>query len=121
VSGWTGIAQVAAGGEYYGSHTVSLKSDGKASATGWDYYGQCDVGVRWRHITQVAAGGGHTVGLKDEATLVAAGDNAAGQCDVMLWANIVQVDAGYAHTVGLKTDGTVIAAGLEVELAKWRL
>jgi alpha-tubulin suppressor-like RCC1 family protein len=90
--------------------TVGLKADGTVVATGWNYWGQCDVGG-WTDITQVAAGDEYTVGLKSDGTVVATGWNYYGQCDVGGWTNIVQVAAGWEHTVGLKADRTVVAVG----------
>lgn len=92
---------------YY--HTVGLRPNGHAIATGRNDSGQCDVDA-WREIVQVAAYG-HTVGLKSDRTVVATGSNFWGRLNVGDWTDIVQVAAGSAHTVGLKSDGTVVAVG----------
>jgi hypothetical protein len=106
VAGWTGIIQVAAGGE----HTVALKADGTVVALGRNNYGQCNVSG-WTDIIQVAAGVGYTAGVKVDGTVVAIGQNDWGQCNVGGWTDIIQVTAGGRHTLGLKADGTVVAAG----------
>jgi hypothetical protein len=93
-----------------GLHTVGLKTDGSAVATGRNYNGECNVG-NWTDIVKVATGLFHTVGLKADSTVVATGLKDYGQCDVGAWTNITQVDAGGYHTVGLKADGTVVATG----------
>ena len=79
-------------------------------ATGWNYYGQCDVDS-WNNIVAVAAGEVHTVGLRSDGTVVVAGDNVWGECNVDGWTDIVAVAAGWGHTVGLRSDGTVVATG----------
>ncbi|TEU16600.1 MAG: chromosome condensation regulator, partial [Dehalococcoidia bacterium] len=60
------------------------KSDGTVVATGYNGYGQCNVGD-WMDITQVAAGLGHTVGLSFNGSVVATGLNNAEQCEVGDW------------------------------------
>ena len=93
-----------------GFHTVGIRSDGTVVATGWNYYGQCDVDS-WNNIVAVAAGEVHTVGLRSDGTVVVAGDNVWGECNVDGWTDIVAVAAGWGHTVGLRSDGTVVATG----------
>jgi alpha-tubulin suppressor-like RCC1 family protein len=99
------LVMVAAGA----GHTVGLRADGTVIATGWNDYGECDVGD-WADITQVAVYASHTVGLRADGTVVAVGDN-DGQCDVGNWTDIIQVAAGTVHTLGVKSGGTVVAAG----------
>ncbi len=91
-------------------HTVGLKADGTAVATGDNDYGQRNVSG-WKDIVAISAGGRHTVGLKADGTVVAIGYNGFGQCDVSGWKDIVAISAGDEHTVGLKADGTVVATG----------
>ncbi|MEE0914596.1 MAG: TIR domain-containing protein, partial [Ruminococcus sp.] len=95
-------------------HTVGLKSDGTVVATGYNYYGQCNVSD-WSDIVAVSAGKNHTVGLKSNGTVVATGGNYLGKCDVSGWSDIVAVSAGDYHTVGLKSDGTVVATGYNLD------
>ena len=114
--GWTGIAQVAAGG----LHTVGLKSGGTVVAVGSDFYDALAVGG-WTGISQVDAGPYHTVGLRSDHTVVAVGwDN----CDITAvggWTNIDQVAAGDYHTVGLRSDHTVVAVGCgtQADVGNW--
>ena len=93
-----------------GYHSVGLKSDGTAVATGYNDYGQCDVSS-WKDIVSVSAGSNYTVGLKEDGTVVSVGNNVLGQFDVSRWKDIVAISAGKYHTVGLKADGTVVATG----------
>jgi len=91
-------------------HTLAVRTDGTAVATGSNYYGQCDVGS-WTGLVGVAAGENHSVGLRSDGTVLATGENAHGQCDVAHWRNIVYVAAAYAHTLGVTADGRVLYAG----------
>ena len=93
-----------------GHHTVGLKANGTAIATGYNLYGQCNVSD-WTDLVAVSAGRYHTVGLRADGTAVAAGYNEDGQCDVGGWTDLVAVSAGWNHTVGLRADGTVVAVG----------
>jgi hypothetical protein len=78
---WAQAAQPqVAAGRY---HTVGLKSNGTVVATGFNDYGQLDVGS-WTGITQVAAEDDNTVGLKSDGTVVATGSN-YGQCNTNQW------------------------------------
>lgn len=106
VEDWTDIIAISAGKV----HTVGLKSDGTAVATGKNGNGQCGV-EGWTDIVAVSAGGYHTIGLKAEGTAVTIGCNDYGQCDVTGWTDIVAVSAGETFSAGLKSDGTVVVAG----------
>ena len=101
------VAGSVSAGKY---HTVGLRIDGTAVATGYNGYGQCDVSG-WRDLVAVSAGGYHTVGLRPDGTTVATGWNNYGQCDVSGWRDLVAVSAGIWHTVGLRPDGTAVATG----------
>ena len=92
------------------NHTITLKSDGTAVATGKNNSGQCKV-TGWTDLIAVCAGVAYTVGLKSDGTAVATGNNDYGQCDVTGWTDVVAVSAGDSHTVGLKSDGTAVATG----------
>ena len=100
------LVAISAGSE----HTVGLRSDGTAVATGENDYGQCDVSG-WRDLVAVSAGLYHTVGLRSDGTAVATGYNYYGRCDVSDWRGLVAVSAGHIHTVGLRSDGTAVATG----------
>ena len=119
VSSWTDLVAVSAGDV----HTVGLRADGTAVATGLNDDGQCDVSG-WSHLVAVSAGREHTVGLRADGTAVATGLNDDGQCDVSGWSHLVAVDAGGWHTVGLRADGTAVAAGSnmygECDVSAWR-
>ena len=70
------------GGGGGGYHTVLLRSDGVAGASGLDDDGQCripalEAGVSY---TQVAAGGCHTVLLRSDGAAVAFGLDNYGHC-----------------------------------------
>jgi hypothetical protein len=92
------------------SHTVGLRSDGTAVATGDNDDGRCDVSG-WGDLVAVSARGWHTVGLRSDGTAVATGYNGSGQCDVSGWHDLVAVSASWGHTVGLRSDGTAVATG----------
>ena len=92
------------------NHTVGLRLDGTAIATGTNEKGQCNVSA-WRDLVAVAANNSHTVGLCADGTAVATGLNDKGQCNVSSWTNLVAIDAGESHTVGLHADGTAVAVG----------
>lgn len=93
-----------------GLHTVAIRENGLALATGYATYGQCDVSS-WTGLTAVAAGNHHTVGLRSNGTCVACGFSGYGQCDVGGWSNICAISAGVGHTVGLLEDGSCVAVG----------
>jgi alpha-tubulin suppressor-like RCC1 family protein len=105
-TGRTGFLSVSAGE----SHTVALRADGTAAATGNSLDGRTAVDG-WTDLATVSAGGRHTVGLKTTGTAVATGSNDSGQCDVATWTNLAAIAAGGRHTVGLRRDGTVVACG----------
>ena len=65
-------------------HTVAIKADGTALASGDIQYGQCDV-EPWRDLVAVAAGERHTVGVRKDGSVIAVGDDSAGQCRVSDW------------------------------------
>eukprot|EP00438_Fugacium_kawagutii_P028058 Skav235476 [mRNA] locus=scaffold1269:252638:253342:+ [translate_table: standard] len=104
--------QISAGG----CHTVLLRSDGSAVASGSNRCRQCDIpclddGVTY---TQVSAGSHHTVLLRSDGFAVACGGNSYGQCDIPALDDGVtyaQVSAGDAHTVLLRSDGSAVACG----------
>jgi hypothetical protein len=104
-------------------HSVGLRSDGTAVATGNNQYGQCAV-ASWRDITQVSAGDEFTIGLKSDGTVIAIGDNFFHPCEVTGWTDITQITAGAYHSVGLKADGTVLFAGpngeRHIDVSSWR-
>jgi len=91
-------------------HTVGLRADGTAVATGLNKFGQCDVSS-WSDLVAVSAGSNHSVGLRADGTAVATGARENGQCDVSSWSDLVAVSAGGLHTVGLRADGTAVAIG----------
>ena len=103
--------------------TIGLKSDGTVVATGYNYYGECNV-TSWTGITQIAAAWEVTIGLKSDGTVVATGGNSGGQCNVSSLTGIIQVAAGASDTIGLKSDGTVVATGdnaySECDVGGWR-
>eukprot|EP00435_Cladocopium_sp_Y103_P007439 s2781_g2.t1 len=98
------------------SHTVLLRSDGRAFACGENAFGQCnipplDYGMSY---IQVSAGGMHTVLLRSDARAVACGENAVGQCNILPLDDgkcYTQVSAGLRHTVLLRSDGNALACG----------
>ena len=92
------------------NHTVAIKSDATAIATGSNEYGQCDV-YEWNNLVSIDAGELHTIALKSDGTVIATGDNSYGQCNVSGWKDVVAISAGQNCSVGLKSDGTVLAVG----------
>ena len=96
------------------AHTVGLRTDGTAVATGYNEGGRCDVSG-WTDIVAVSAGQDHSVGLRADGSVVAAGWNDYGMCDVSSWTDIVAVSAGNWYTMGLRVDGTVVAVGRNEE------
>ena len=93
------------------NHTVALRRDGTVLATGWNYYGQCDV-EDWTDIVAVAAGDCHTVGLRRDGTVLVTGADNAAQCrGVDTWSDIAVITADESTTYGFKADGTLVYAG----------
>ncbi|MGV2939614.1 immunoglobulin-like domain-containing protein [Mesobacillus sp. LC4] len=103
---WTNIAAVDSGNQ----HTLGLKKDGTAVATGNDAHGRLNVS-EWSNLVDIAAGAEHSVGLKADGTVVAVGNDRNGQLGLHHWEGIVEIAAGARHTVGVKSDGTVVAVG----------
>jgi hypothetical protein len=97
-------------------HSVLLKSDGSAIATGNNHYAQCNIppldeGMAY---TQISAGGAHTVLLRSDGRVVAIGCNEDGQCDIPPFDEGVvysQTSAVESHTVLLRSDGNAVAIG----------
>ncbi len=102
-------------------HTVGLKTDGTAIATGRNQEGQCGVSD-WSDLAAIDCGAYHTVGLKRDGTVVAAGRNTEGQCDVSGWSGITAIVCTDYNTLGLKSDGTVVSTGFQEypTLSGWR-
>eukprot|EP00435_Cladocopium_sp_Y103_P057603 s17_g19.t2 len=67
-----------------GRHTVLLRSDGCAVATGINMDGQCDIPPfrNGLNYTQVSAGSHHTVLLRSDGCAASCGSNDYGQCDI---------------------------------------
>ena len=65
-------------------HTVGLRPDGTAIASGDVQYGQCDL-ESWTDLLAIAAGERHTLGVRKNGSVIAAGDDSAGQCQVTDW------------------------------------
>lgn len=104
--------QVSAGG----SHTVMLRSDGTAVASGSGSCERCDIPalVEGLKYIQVAAGGFHTVLLRSDGTAVACGDTSQGQCNIPALdgdMTYIHVAAGMYHTVLVRSDGTAVSCG----------
>ena len=78
-------------------HTVLLRSNGTAVATGANGCGQCNIPTLEPGLsyTDVSAGGKHTVLLRSDGTAVACGDNSSLQC------NLPTLETG--RTFGLPT------------------
>eukprot|EP00435_Cladocopium_sp_Y103_P074187 s257_g47.t1 len=99
--------QISAGSD----HTVLLRSDGSAVATGYNQYGQCNIpplneGMAY---TQISAGHFHTVLLRSDGSAVAIGNNLYGQCNIPALDEgmaYTQIAAGGCHTVLLRSDGS---------------
>ena len=134
VQGWRDIVAVASGNVHPARntgvavaagdwHTVGVRADGTALATGIGRSGQCAV-QDWRDLVDVAAGHLHTVGLREDGTVVSAGRSGTGACEVGGWREVVAVAAGSHHTVGLAADGTVHATGAnghgQCDVTGWR-
>jgi len=105
------------GGEGDHRFTLTLKEDGKMSATGDNRYGQLDGISELHDVVQFAAGegkrGAHALALSATGKVSAWGDNTYGQCDVPEEAKsgIVQIAAGEIHSAALDQHGKVILWG----------
>ncbi len=95
-------------------HTVGLRTDGTAVATGRSKEGQCAVSS-WGGLTAVSAGALVTAGLCLDGSAVAAGMFGARQASnlaaVASWRDLVEISAGSFYVAGLRTDGSVVANG----------
>ncbi|MBS5997587.1 MAG: hypothetical protein KIA11_06605, partial [Corynebacterium sp.] len=91
-------------------HTIAVRRDGTALATGNNQRGQTDV-ARWTHVSGVFDGYLHTVGLHEDGTVVAVSDDSRGQCEVSSWRSITSVAAGSVHTLALSQTGRVFGTG----------
>jgi alpha-tubulin suppressor-like RCC1 family protein len=104
--------QVAAG---Y-SHTVYLRSDGRAVAFGRNCWGQCRIPRLTPNVTytEVSAGACHSVLLRSDGVAVARGWNKVKECDIPPLEEglkYIQISAGSWHTVLLRNDGNAVACG----------
>jgi alpha-tubulin suppressor-like RCC1 family protein len=131
-AGFTGITAIA-GGSY---HSVFLKNDGTAWATGYNGYGQVGDGT-WTsrsspvqvsgltNIIAITAGYYHSTFLKSDGTVMSCGrNNPYGTLGdgtttdrntpvaVSGLTNITAIAGGGRHSVFLKNDGTAWACGL---------
>jgi hypothetical protein len=113
-SSWTGIVQIAAGGDIVinTGFTVGVLNNGSVVTTAPTLFNTSS----WTGVVRAAAGGRHIVGRKSNGTVVATtsdwgAESVDGFCNVDTWTNIVQVAAGPLHTVGLYANGAVVAVG----------
>ena len=103
VSGWTGLAQVAAGYDF----CLGLRTDGAVLYAGPEA-GDCAEAARWRDISTLAAGNGYALGVKNDGTAVSAGDPALKFVNVSDWQDISAVAAGFTLCAGLHTNGSLV-------------
>ena len=126
----SGVAAVAAGGDFYSSHTCAVTTEGGVKCWGDNTAGQLGDGTATSRVTPVdvvglstgvaavAAGGGHTCALTAAGGLMCWGSNFLGQLgdgtttgrttpvDVMgLTSGVAAVAAGAYHTCALTTEG----------------
>jgi alpha-tubulin suppressor-like RCC1 family protein len=116
------------------NHSLSLCTDAKAMAVGYNGYGQLGDGTTTSKstpvkitslsgITAVAGGGNHSLFLKNDGTVWAVGYNAYGQLgdgtttskstpvQILGLTGVVAIAAGWDYSFFLKNDGTVWAVG----------
>ena len=125
----SGFATVAASD---GWHSVALKPDGTAWATGWNFHGQLGDGTEVSQsslqpvatgVASIAAGPYDTAAVTQDGTLWTWGNNGYGQIGtgstqpghqltpVAVGSGFASVAVGGFHMVALKTDGTLWAWG----------
>lgn len=99
--------QVAGGG----LHTLAKSVNGKVTAFGNNWYGQCNLPANLLAYT-IGAGAFHSLAVQTDGHVVAAGYNGYGQTTVPDAAtDCTQVAAGLWHSVALTRDGHVLAWG----------
>lgn len=102
------VTAVAAGEE----HCLALKSDGKVTAWGFDYYGQTTVPAELSNVKAIAAGEDHSLALKNDGTMVAWGDNRFNQTNVPVeLKGVTAISAAWNYDFALKNDGTITNFG----------
>ena len=91
------------------SHTVLLRSDGRAVACGLDFDGRCSIpsAPKGLSYTQVSAGDEHTVLLQSDGTAVAYVEN-SGRHSPEEGISYTQVSAGRNCTMLLRSDGSAV-------------
>ena len=127
-SSWQNVVSFCLGDD----HIIGLKRDGTVLATGYNFYGQCDVSS-WSDVSSIKAYNSRSFGIKTDGTVVASGENTNGELDIEKWTDIKDVfflSAGSSKvTVGLKQNGTMVWCGkIHVfddpekyrELTKWK-
>lgn len=110
-------------------HSLVLKADGTAWATGWNSEGQLGDGTIidrtvpvqvLARVTAVAAGSTHSLFLKNDGTVWATGSNSYGELGASLsptrtpiqtLSGVVAIAAGSGFSIFLKPDGTALASG----------
>ena len=126
----SGVSAISAGGSDGGSHSLFLKTDGTAWATGYNGFGQLGNGGTTNRSTPaqvlsgvaaLSAGGATSLFLKSDGTAWAAGMNggkygngttASASTPVLVMRDIAAVSAGYYnHSLYLKSNGTAWASG----------
>ena len=96
----------------YGSHFLSIRTDGSIAAWGSNTYGESSVPANATNAAAVSCGSRYSLALLATGKVLGWGDNGLNQISVPTdLSNVVDIAAGYYHTLALKADGTVVAWG----------
>ena len=92
-------------------HNVLLNENGRVTAEGENFCGQCDV-EKYENIIEVSTGEFHTVLLDDQGRVFGCGSNANKEIDFLnINKKVKHISCGRYHTALLCDDGTVEIVG----------
>ena len=77
---WTDIVAISA----HDGTVVGLKADGSVVATGYNFYGECNVQT-WCDVVAISAGKGKTLGLRSDGTVLIATNSQAEKDKIQDW------------------------------------
>jgi alpha-tubulin suppressor-like RCC1 family protein len=100
----TNVVAVAVGN----NHSVALKSDGRVTAWGYNFWNQTSVPASATNVIAISAQVDYTLALKSNGTVVAWGNVGAVPANV---SNVIAIAAGGSHQLALRSNGTLVSWG----------